>query len=231
MVEIKVYNELSPEIMQMHHEESRPFVIKQNLPVQITSKFSLEKIDQLYGDKMVDIIKTLGDDSTIKATISEYLQTFEDELENPYYLHLKLNNDFAEIQESITRTKELDSWFRYLPETIRPTFIWFILGPKKSGSKLHIDLMNTSAWNLLISGKKQWCFENEKGSVEYIQNPEELIIIPPKCAHSVVNLENSLALTENFLNQYNYKDVREYFVVEKMEDWVGVVDKLIDKLC
>ena len=45
-----------------------------------------------------------------------------------------------------------------------------------------------------------------------VQEPGELVFVPSGWWHAVYNAESGISLTENFINDTNYKQVQNYFV-------------------
>jgi hypothetical protein len=129
------------------------------------------------------------------------------------------------------------------------THRWMIIGPKNSGSNIHIDPLATSAWNMLLIGRKLWILfppdidEQELKSatslnseskekavdfcaagwvvhilsnlpvdvysrrVQFVQQPGETIFVPEGWWHAVLNLETTLAVTQNFGHPHSYEKI------------------------
>jgi hypothetical protein len=129
------------------------------------------------------------------------------------------------------------------------THRWMLIGPKNSGSNIHIDPLATSAWNMLLIGRKLWILfppdidETELKSatslnseskedaldfcaagwmvhilsnlsadvysrrVQFVQQKGETIFVPEGWWHAVLNLETTLAVTQNFGHPHSYEKV------------------------
>jgi histone arginine demethylase JMJD6 len=137
-----------------------------------------------------------------------------------------------------------DDLFKYIKEKRRPPYRWFLIGPERSGTTVHLDPLGTSAWNSLISGRKRWVLfrpevakrlvkgkhhmgkhDDDEASnyfafmlpkireearaaghevYEYIQQPGETMFIPGGWWHAVINLDDTIAVTQNFCSYTNF---------------------------
>jgi len=142
---------------------------------------------------------------------------------------------------------------------------WLLIGPPRSGSALHVDPLGTSAWNLLLLGKKLWCVFPPLGAAEaedflressadeelcaaqwfalvlprlvalaaafwapalqpqcFIQHQGETVYIPAGHHHAVLNLTDTVCVTQNWAEAANYQLVcREVYA----EDAIAEDDK------
>jgi histone arginine demethylase JMJD6 len=136
--------------------------------------------------------------------------------------------------------------FKYIGEEKRPPFRWFLIGPKRSGTSIHIDPLGTSAWNTSLQGHKLWLllppdtprkiakgrdlllegeddeaimyiryifprilekYGDEIKPIWFIQAPKETVFIPGGWWHVVVNLDDTIAITQNYCNSVNFNTI------------------------
>eukprot|EP00928_Gymnodinium_smaydae_P000883 TRINITY_DN10324_c0_g1_i2.p1 TRINITY_DN10324_c0_g1~~TRINITY_DN10324_c0_g1_i2.p1 ORF type:complete len:503 (+),score=124.84 TRINITY_DN10324_c0_g1_i2:74-1582(+) len=178
---------------------------------------------------------------------ADYLRQQRDD--NPLYLFETDVNDNAHIKPLVDDYVVPDlfphDWLNLVNHDARPPWRWWCIGPKRSGTTVHIDPLNTSAWNAVTHGRKRWVlFEPEvpkkvakgkglrqKGEddeaimyfdfilprlkqanpdvrvYEGIQNPGDVIFVPGAWWHGVLNLEDCVAATQNYVGPDNFDSV------------------------
>lgn len=148
-----------------------------------------------------------------------------------------------------------EDWLSCLGEDQRPPFRWLIAGPRRSGSSLHVDPVATGAWNTLIKGKKRWIlfppdtFDILKNSItpesgsewfikqyelhkdkkhyDVVQERGETIFVPPNWWHVTMNIEDSIAITQNYICDSNVELCKELFPRKRRKTylkWLKMMD-------
>lgn len=123
-------------------------------------------------------------------------------------------------------------------------FSWLYISEEGTKTPLHQDVWFTSAWNYLVRGTKLWLFypkvfnkiindnpqaydfddlfnklnKMEPNIIEpqiCLQQPGDLVFTPGDMYHSVLNLDFSVSVTENFINNSNCFKVLGFFKAKK----------------
>jgi histone arginine demethylase JMJD6 len=201
-------------------------------------KWTPEFFSNTYGNLPVTVQSGL-DNSIRNMLISEYFNYYIQNKEDGHYYYLKnwvFESDIPDLIQDYTVPTFFQSWTEEMPSDNKPKLRWLYIGPKGSGSELHLDVVNSSAWNAVFTGKKIWHFFHPD-DIKYlydlkvdtfnadlskyplytkakplvcVQNPGDIVYTPGGWPHQVINIESCISLTENFINQSNYTLVLDY---------------------
>jgi histone arginine demethylase JMJD6 len=197
------------------------------------------------------LFKCGEDDEGYKVKIKlkyflEYLTKQQDD--SPMYV---FDNSFDEhpVAKQLMQDFDVPKYFRedlfsLVGEKPRPPYRWWLIGPRRSGTGVHIDPLGTSAWNTLVRGRKRWVLfppginkEIVKGTslinkgeddeaidyfttilprikhrlknsglpvLDFVQYPGDTIFVPGKWWHAVLNIDDTVAVTQNFCSSTNF---------------------------
>ncbi|EKX39010.1 hypothetical protein GUITHDRAFT_76659 [Guillardia theta CCMP2712] len=236
------------EFVDKYETASRPCIIRGAMDGwRAYGKWSLEWLAQEHGD----VELRCGDDEEgerVEIKLSHFVRYMqEQEDDNPLYV---FDENFADdeketasmAQDFSIPTYFQEDLFKYLGEDDRPPYRWVLVGPKRSGSSIHIDPCGTSAWNSLLAGRKRWVLfppgtprsvikpeswlaqkrsealdwflyhldgmkqqlPAHQQPVEVIMEAGETIFVPGGWWHTVLNLEDTIAVTQNFVSSNNF---------------------------
>ena len=123
-------------------------------------QWTLEYIDEHYGDRMVTIRKSdiEGVKTFKQVKLSNYIE-YIDQNDDKWYCDwnfTQLNQNDLDLVYSAPEYFTKDT-LRADEETGRD-WKWFFLGSKQTGTPLHQDFNSTHAWNGVIFGEKEWIF-------------------------------------------------------------------------
>lgn len=231
-------------------------IVCKNIPVIIEGacshwpameRWSLEALEERFKNIAFKVAK---DDKGKKLRMkfkyyADYVRQQQDD--SPLYLFETNVDDNGYIRPLVSDFELPDlfphDWFALINNDARPPFRWFCMGPKRSGTTVHIDPLGTSAWNAVTHGRKRWVLFDPKEDkkivkgkdvirkaeddeaimyfdfilprikkahpelkvYEGIQGPGDIIFVPGDWWHGVLNLDDTVAVTQNYCGPDNFR--------------------------
>ncbi|MFA6037035.1 MAG: cupin-like domain-containing protein [Legionellales bacterium] len=216
-----------------------PFLLKGGVADTVAmQKWDWDFFANTYGDREIIVYRTSNRNKFQKMSFKSYIDYIQTTKDNDplYLLDWFIDKNCPELHKDYAVPSYFDSWIDNFVDISK--FLSFYIGPKNSASKLHIDILSTSAWNAVFRGQKLWVFyPPEQSALIYngkvnpfkpdyekyplykqaqgvyaIQGAGDLIFTPSNWWHGVYNMENTISLTDNFINQSNIKQFIKSFI-------------------
>lgn len=243
MPKTKISVEMIEHRSNLSYEEFVEEYAKPSKPVILTGEmdnwdaktmWNLDFFKSRYGSMPVIVRRSKQKDEYFEVELGEYIDYLSEpeKEEDPLYLaDWDFSAELPELLQHYQTPEIFRDWLQLIPRSVMPPMRWFYIGPATSGTRLHIDVAMTSAWNGVFTGRKRWVFFAPEdtpfmydGDVDAfnpdldkfplfanakpiygIQNPHEIMFTPSGWWHQVINEEDCVSLTENFINEVNFE--------------------------
>nr|CCA22232.1 histone arginine demethylase putative [Albugo laibachii Nc14] len=140
------------------------------------TEWSHKRLRKTYRSAMLKCGED-DDGKTIRMKLKYFLKYLKRQRDDsPLYVfdsNFDERNDTKSLLNEYSVPKYFaEDFFEFVGERRRPPYRWFLVGPKRSGTCVHVDPLGTSAWNTLISGRKRWVLFPSKVGKEVVQGKE-----------------------------------------------------------
>lgn len=226
------------EFQQEYALPGKPVIITDATDDWAARNWTPEYLASIAPDVQVSAVPTaakhLG--AAVKMSLKEYVDYFKAPDERQLYM---INWAFEKDNPELLEGFEIPVYFQddWLQDLNRPLHLmWLFLGPADSGLFMHLDVGHTAAWNAQLTGNKLWklwapgqeeclyggkvdAFEPdlkkyprfaEAETLNCVVEAGECIFVPSLWWHQTKNKEAGLALTANYVDQFNHKISLDY---------------------
>lgn len=232
--------QLSPQqFLEEYARPGIPVILEQVDEIQswpALAQWSIAYFRKKFGRVPVTLYRTGAPRQQFQASLGDFLDQVEKPVERrPWYLkHWTFADTCPELLTDYTVPSYFQpNWTDRLSGDLRVDWRWIYIGGTGSGSELHVDLLNSSAWNVVITGAKKWVFYHPDDGPKLYQGkpdafapdlerfpllaeatayvgttlPGELLFTPSLWWHQTQNVGSCIAITENFVNATNFEHV------------------------